>query len=658
MVSGAPLAQDNITDTHQSDFYQERLSFWEAKKALDANNLASFKNFVGQLQDYPLVGYLQYDYLRTRLANVPDKEIQDFLERYSDSPITVRLRAAWLYVLARNERWQTYLTTYQPYPGEQGVALQCYALQARLSTGNAASPAQDWLDEAEKLWLVGYSQPDECGPVFKTWRNSGRMTNELIWQRIRLAMANRQLSLAATLAKSLNAEDQQWVKRWQAMHNNPQDTLDAPGFTGDSELGREILRYGIKRLARTDAEAANDHWQRIKSEYPFSANDSASLEKEIAMSAVLEFLPEASDWLAAVHPDQVDERVRQWRVRAALAKQDWQTALQWIDALDASESEKEIWRYWRARALEQSEPITGDPAQSNAATPSPKAQAEQIYADLAAQRSYYGFLAADRLGKPYVIKNDPIVATPQEMAAVTSVPGNVRASELYQLGLITDAAREWDFTVARLEVRQQQVAALLAKRWGWYDRAILTTAKAKHMDDLALRFPVLFREQVLSQAQTQALDPAWIYGIMRQESAFSIDARSSAGALGLMQLMPDTGKRMGKLLAVPLRNTSDLLEPDKNIQLGSGYLRRVLDANDGNEVLATASYNAGPSRVKQWLPTNSSLPADIWVDNVPFSETRNYIQQVMTYTTIFTDRLGQEITSLGKRMPTIKPPEE
>lgn len=635
----------------QTDYTQERLTFWEAKKALERGDLRNFHTLTNQLDDYPLTSYLHFDYLRTRLSSVADSEIENFLETYADSPLSNRLRAAWLHTLAQARRWDTYLQIYKPYTGEQGVALQCYALQARLHTSGQSKPDPEWLDEAEALWLVGRSQPDECSPVFKVWRAHGRQTAELTWQRIRLAMEGRQLSLADYLSKDLDGAPQQWAKRWVRMHKSPEEMLQNPDYQKDVPEAREIIRYGIKRVARSDAAGAAAEWQRLKPAYTFSAEEIAGTDKELAMAAALEKLPEAAAWLEAVVPSQTDERVRQWRVRVALADQDWQAVLKWIDALEPAEREKDIWRYWRARALEQL--AQKDPFKNGAGQAIPPAEAEQIYTELAGKnRNYYGYLSADRLGKSYVIKSYPIEFSDEELSALTARPGMVRALELYDIGLITDARREWDYLLGSLSQREMQIAAVLAHRLNWHDRAILTAAKSDHMDDLDLRFPMLFRDQVLSSAQQQDLDPAWVYGVMRQESAFMPDARSSAGALGLMQLMPETGKRTAKMLNAPLRSVSELLDVDRNIQLGSAYLRHVLDGNGGDYVLATASYNAGPARVRQWLPAQP-LPADIWVDNVPFGETRNYIQQVMTYTTIFTQRLGRDVLALRKRMQDI-----
>lgn len=624
---------------------QQRSDFLAARKALEAGDTRTYQRLADQLRDYLLFPYLRYDDLRARIADAPEKEIRDFLDRYSDSVVSSRLRATWLYALISAKQWQTYLQEYRRYPNEQGVALYCYQLLAQYQSNEGQKLPPEWFTEVQALWLTGKSQPGECDAVFRLWRAEGRLTEDLVWQRIRLAMDNRQTEFATLLAKELNADGHKWMQRFQRMYRNPEEMLDHADFRLDTSQARDILRHGIKRLARSDAAQAAKRWQRIKAAHAFSPEDAGITERDIALHAALQRLPQALDWLAAVPPDQADERVRQWRVRAALAKQDWQAVLTWTDAMTPAERAQEQWLYWRARALEQL---------GAAAITDPRSSPEQMYATLAQQRSYYGFLAADRLNKPYVLNDRPIQHTRDELAKVSALPGIMRCHELYQLGLIGSARREWDYVVAGLSERERQLAAVLASRWGWHDRSIFTLAKTEHSDDLELRFPTVFREQVIVNAEQHDIDPAWVYGVIRQESAFMPDARSSAGALGLMQLMPATGKHTAKLLNSPIRSINELLEIDKNIQVGSAYLRHVLDKNNGHEALATASYNAGPSRIRQWLP-DTTQKADIWVENIPFTETRNYVQQVMAYSAVFGQRLGRTVTPLRERMPDIAP---
>ncbi|MEO5703231.1 MAG: transglycosylase SLT domain-containing protein [Gammaproteobacteria bacterium] len=651
----------SATDTAQrevfSDYTGERLAFWEAGNALRAGDLQRYRTLVETLQDYPLVGYLQYDYLRTRLDSVSDSEVEEFLQRYADSSISARLRADWIKQLAGEGRWEALLKSYQD---GQGTVAQCYALEARYRTLGTQSVPQDWLDEVQSLWLVGKPLPAECDSVVKLWSAQAPLTKDLIWQRIRLAMDNRQSSLASTLAKDLDTPGKVWVARWQRMHDDPERMIDHPDYSSDVSEARDIVRHGIKRLARNDASVAAGEWDRVKLKYSFAPDEIDATERDIAMGAALQRKPDALKLLAAVDPGQVDSTLREWRVRAAVAQQDWPAVLTWVEALEGDERKKGDWRYWQARALDQLKSNETDtpPGFTSSTSMTNKAQAEQIYTELAKERTYYGFMANDRLDRKYEIKSSPIEFSREEIARLAARPSLVRVHELDQLGMLPEAYREWEFTLPSLNQRELELAAVLANRWGWHSRAIFTSAKANHRDDLELRFPTLFRSQVLTSAKQNELDPAWVYGVIRQESAFSPDARSSAGAMGLMQLMPATGKSTAKLIKSPLRDISELLNVDKNIQLGAAYLRQVLNTNNGHEMLATASYNAGPSRVRQWLPIYDKMPADVWVENVPFTETRNYIQQVMAFTTIFSHQLGRDIVSLSKRMPDVNPVDE
>jgi soluble lytic murein transglycosylase len=250
-----------------------------------------------------------------------------------------------------------------------------------------------------------------------------------------------------------------------------------------------------------------------------------------------------------------------------------------------------------------------------------------------------------------------IEASPEEISAMLARPGIQMAQELYQMGQVTDARRQWIWTMRRMNNRDLAVAAVIAQQWGWHDRAILTVAKSDHQDDLELRFPLLYRDVIETNASEAGIDPSWVYGVVRQESAFVADARSSAGALGLMQLMPATGKLTGRKLNIPIRNNRALLNIENNLRLGAGYLKEVLGRNKGNQVLATASYNAGPNRVSSWMPQRS-MEADIWVELIPYSETRDYVKNVMSYTTVYDHRLGSRPERLRNRMTDIAPAEK
>ncbi len=644
-------APGNVLDD-RAKVERQREDFLAARKAYIAGDQKTFQRLRDSLDGYPLQSYLRYADLKDRLAEAPMREIEQFIQDYAQSSVSSRLRAAWLAQLAQQKRWEDFLRVYQPYPDMQGVALHCLQLRARLATGDTETPAQDWHDEVKELWLVGRSQPEECDAVFKSWHAQGSLTNDMIWQRIRLAMDNREPDLAVYLAKDLGAADRKLVEHWRRFHKDPAALLDHPDLKKDHLRVRDIVRYAIKRMARGNAGLAHAKWRSIKTRYAYSAQEAGETVRDIAVAAALQHDPGATTLFAAVPVGALDDNAHEWRVRAALLQQEWQAALNAIEDMPAGLRDKSPWRYWKARALEQ----TAQARNKSSSVPPPAVSAaERIFSELARERSYYGFLAADRLHQPYQMNSTPVAASTEEWDALNRHLGIAQAYELYQLGLIGEARREWDHLPRTLDERQLHMAATLAARWGWHDRAIFTLAKAKITDDLELRFPLLYREQVMANAKNQDLDPSWVYGVMRQESAFMSDARSSAGAIGLMQLMPETGKAVARLLGNPIRHVKELFDADKNIELGVAYLRHVLDKNEQHHPLATASYNAGPQRARQWLPKQQDLPSDVWVENIPFTETRNYVQQVMAYTAIYTNRMEREMTPLRVRMPDVTP---
>jgi len=615
------------SDTLQS----QRQDYEDARKALKRGDNKTFRRLLAKLEDYPLYSYLEYETLRRRLSD--HKAVREFLIRYADTPLSERLRKRWLDNLARRGLWKTLA---QEYRYGHGTPLHCRYLQAKIRTGHLDKVR----DEISNVWLVGRSQPKECDAVFRTWIDNDGLTTEQVWGRIALAMKNRQLSLARYLARYLNEADRKWVARWADVHRRPKTGLRAGALRKDTLVVRRIVRHGVRRLARIDARAAHEAWQTLKPRYQYTPQAIAAIERNIALRAAYQRKPQAQGWLKTVDPGAKDSKVQVWRLRSALGNRDWQDVGAAIATLPGTEQASNRWRYWEARALEH----TGQPD-----------KAQGIYTALAGKRDYHGFLAADRLDIAYSLNDASVAHTAAEVAQIEAVPGISRARELYHLDYLHDARVEWQRSIDAFSARQLELAAVLAHRWGWHDRAIFTVARAKNYDDLDMRFPVVYRTEVEANAQKHRIDPAWVFGVMRQESAYMSDARSHAGALGLMQLMPRTARSISRIIQSPLRRTKDLFKADKNINLGTAYLRRMLDKNDDHAILATASYNAGPQRVRQWMPDADAVPADLWVETMPFNETRTYVQRVMSYTAIFEERLGRDITPLTRRMPKVEP---
>ncbi len=611
----------------------DRALFLKAHKALNEHRFRDYRKLEKQLRDYPLYPYLEFWDMRGNLQHVSNEDIAAFIERYQGDSVSARMRQSWLYQLARQQDWKTFL---EVYTGNQPVTLQCYRLQAQIKTGQK----QGLADAALKLWLVGKSQVKNCDPVFKYLEDNKLITDELRWQRIRLAMQSGNPSLARYLAKPLPEEDRAWVELWREARKQPAKTLDSPELKKDSAHAREIILYSVRRISQSNADLAFKKWAQLKPRYAFTAAETGELEKNMALSASWQRNPRAHEWMVAVPDAAVDAKLREWRIRAAVSDGNWPAVVTHTSNLAPEEAQREEWRYWRAHALEQ----TGD-----------HGRALDDFSRLARERDYHGFLAADFMNWPYEMSNRPIEYDPPSLEALSTQAGFIRARELYKAELFIDARREWYWITRNLSPDELKLAAVLAEQWGWHDRAILTVAQSKDYNDLNLRFPVNYQSEVRKISRQYQLEPAHVYAVIRQESAFNKDARSHAGALGLMQLMPKTGRVTAKKHNIPLASTSLLYQPDKNISIGSAYLKQVMEAYDDNIVLASAAYNAGPHRVKRWLPEDKEKPATQWIAMVPFNETRNYIQRILAYIAIYDWRLEQPATPINKHMPIIRP---
>lgn len=630
------LAVASVTKASVADKSKQRRNYLYALEAVRVGNYERYRKYYRQLKDYPLQGYVQYYYLKKRLDKTPAKEVQKYLQHNRHSYNGYLLRLDWLKYLARRGRWKAFVQEYGD--GEdlkKSREITCYYLKYKLRHSENKVAVMEQID---KVWLYGKRLPSACDTVFNSWRRAGHMTSDMVWQRIELAMKRRRLSLVRDLSKYLGAKDKLWVERWIAMHKNPVKELAGIRYAVDSQRARNIVRYGVVRIGYRDPEVAMAKWIKLKKKYNFFGEDDNYVNRWLGILGAQNHLPVSLDWLSAVSADADDKRLLIWRVKAAIYLQDWDRVKQFISALPVVIRQEGKWRYWQARALEQTKK---------------KKEAHQIFSEIATNRSYYGFLAADRLKSEYNMQHDNIEATPEEVSAVLALPGIQIAQELYYSGQIVPARRQWNWYLRRLDNRKLQVAALIAQQWGWYDRALYTANKSDHLDDLDIRFPLAYREQIVSNAKRANIDTNWMYGIIRQESAFMKDVRSSAGALGLMQLMPRTGRAESKRLKLNVRSHSEILEVKNNLRLGASHLHTVLGRHGGNQMLATAAYNAGSHRVKRWQP-EKKMDADIWTESIPYTETRNYVKNVMAFTTIYMYRLGKNIMRLQSRMQAVE----
>lgn len=610
---------------------EDRLVFREALATFQAGQRDTALARLDALRDYPLKDYLRYLDLRARLESVPSQEVAAFLREVPDSFMAEDLRKRMLRLFANTGDWVSYLAFDDA--GLEGLEFRCQRMVARaVVQGERPQPG-----EMLALWEEGKPLPESCQRIEDWLAEAGLLTSERLWKRIEQAMEDGRTSEARRLAARVGAEER--IPEWVEARKAPERFLQRQkGVRGDAIL-HLMLVDAIKRVARKDAGEARALWLGLTARGAMSAAARYEAEAGIAMAAARQHRPEASDWFEGVPAHALDKEGRAWKVRAALRTQRWERVLTAIEAMPKEEQVEEEWRYWRARAMEalgQGEP------------------ARQIWRDMARGVSYYGLLAADRAGIRYELSYMDLPPD-EQVQQVALRPAIRRAREFHVMGLINEARKEWQVALRDMDPASLRAAAHLAARWGWMDRAAITMGKARHagVEDLEVRFPLPWRDEVERFARETAIDSAWMFGVMRRESAFMPDIGSSAGAQGLMQLMPETAKYVAKKFDLPVPGSSDLHDPTANMRLGSAYLRYVLEKFDENQVLATAAYNAGPGRVKQWLPKTETLPADIWVDTVPFTETREYCRAVLHYATVFEWRLYGEARPLSARMPAI-----
>ena len=633
------LAPAAAADTAiQSLLAEQRRIFREVYPQAELGNWRPAAKHDALLRQYVLWPDLRVAWLRTRVRNQDFSEIDDFLDQYGTLKPARELRYRYALSLGHSGRLEQYFDLYQQFfQGLEITNLDCLALQAEIEAGREKRVVNRGIDK----WLVGKNQVDECDPVFDHLRASGSLGTEHYRQRFELAIGARQFPLARYLARSLPAEYQENARQWTAVVNDPENFLQAHSTTGDSAVFRKQLLYATDRIAYKNPAVAAELWSDVKNQYSFSTTQRASISRHIALWAARNHLDEAQSMLLALPGNAIDEEVHRWRIRTGLQRRDWKAVIAAIGDMPADEQQADEWRYWLAFANEH----IGN-----------QALADTIFAELAGERSFYGFLAADQAGKEYKFADNRLIADEATIDQLGRRDSMIRARELFLVGLDGRGRSEWDRSLELLSDEQMLQASILAHRWGWHSRAIATVATAGEFDDLELRYPLPYRQAFEKYASGSNILHSWVLGVARSESLFMRDIRSSAGAVGLMQLMPETGRRTAKEFHLPYAGHVTLTDPDSNIQLGTVYLRKLLDRFDNNRVLATAAYNAGPLNVDKWLPDHGDVDALIWIENIPYNETRKYVRRVLATDTSFHWRLTGKTRHLLPELTTISAP--
>lgn len=604
----------------------------QAQQAFAVRKPASFVKAARAVpSDHVLKPYVEYWQLMLDLPRAGDDRIANFLAANPGSWLAERLRGEWLKMLGARGAWPAYLAEY-PRLVRPDVAHQCYAHRAEFALGNRSR-----LREAVGLWFSGRDQPSACNPLFEELIGAGLIGNEDVWRRFRLALQAGNPGVAKALVASLPQEQRPALGLIDHAQNEAARLLDSGSLDLAQRGHREIAIYAVEQLARSNSAAAELTLRKLLP--GLTEDERRNAWGRIAVWAARRHEPAALDWFRQAGTVALNDAQREWWARAALREGDWRTVLGVIDSMGETSRVQPTWRYWRGRALKQA-------GQGAAAT--------AIFLELSRQHDYYGQLAQEELGAVMQVPAAAVKVGDVEVEAITRHPGIARATALYRLGLRSEATSEWAWVIRGFTDAQLLAAAELAHRLAWYDRAISTAERTRDMHDFELRFLAPYRELAQRAATDNQLDEAWIFGLMRQESRFINVARSNVGASGLMQIMPSTARWIAKRLGIKRFDTSEMQDPARNIQFGAYYLKHVQNSLDGSPVLATAAYNAGPGRAQRWR-TSEPMEAAVYIESIPFDETRDYVKKVMSNAMYYAARFDQPSVLLKDRLGEIPP---
>lgn len=620
--------------------------FQHARESYAAKNEIALAEDASQLkeQQYILAPYADYWLMLLRLEQADSAEVQNFLAQYADYPFAERLRGEWLKKLGKQQDWPLFLEQYADFKRED-VAVQCYALFAQNLVNGTDVTAQ-----TRKLWLTTADLPGSCNLLFDAMQKSGALSVNDLWARFRMALHGGKLGVAKSIAARLPGFDDKNLKLLDIANQTPGLLLD--DYTNPVKSGRkksaakisasfktrggiEVNLFALDRLARTNLLDAVRYFS--EQQHKYAADDRAFGWGRIAYHAARTHQHNAIEYYNLAKDTVLDREQLAWKVRAALRAGDWDAVIDATAAMQPEQMQEGAWRYWKARALKEK----GKQVEANA-----------IFGPLSTERHYYGWLAAEELDSVMGNMQEEYTVSDIEVMAIASQPAIKRALELQRLDMRWEAKAEWVWATRAFDDKQLLAAAEYAARQKWYDVAISTADNTKQLHDFSLRYPTPYRDLFRAAARNEGVDEAWIYGLARQESRFMHYAKSGVGAAGLMQLMPATAKWAAKRMGMDGYSNDLIHDLTTNVDIGTYYMRYTLELMSGQAVMATAAYNAGPSRAKRWM-ASEPLEAAIYIETIPFAETRNYVQKVMANAQLYAPRLGGPVQSLKSRLGII-----
>lgn len=605
--------------------------FLQARAAYDKKNAIALSEFVLQLQnqDYILAPYADYWLMLLNLEYADNQAVTDFLNTYSEYPFADRLRGEYLKKLAKNQDWESFSGEIANYQLEDS-AVACYAAESSAINGDDSV-----LEGAKSLWLQAKEQASNCASLYDRMQATGALTEDDIWERFRLVLADNRISLAKAIAKRSKTFEASQYKLIDKVYASPSTVLAKKTVSFKTKFGRELNLFALNRIAKTNSQQALSAFNKVAD--LLQPEDRSYFYGRLALQAAQRQEPQALQWFQKADKTELNKDQLAWFARSALREKNWSVVLSAIAKMPLIQAEEGAWRYWKARALKSKNQML---------------EANTLFAKLSTERHFYGWLAQEELEGFMSAPLSTYKVTDLEVEEIANTPAFQRAEALQKVDLKWEAKSEWALATRDFDDRQLLAAAEFAARNKWYDLAIITADKTTETHDFALRYPTPYRDLMKPAAGEQGVDEAWVYGITRQESRFMHYAKSGVGASGLMQLMPATAKWAAPRAGISNYHHGMIHELDTNIALGTYYMSHTLEIFNGQEVMATAAYNAGPSRAKKWV---AAIPLEgaIYAETIPFSETRSYVQKVMANAHLYVMRLGLKAIPLKKRLGII-----
>jgi soluble lytic murein transglycosylase len=589
-----------------------------------------------ELENYAIYDYLVAARLRRDLNARPDETldtaIDAFLQARAGQPVIRGLRRDWLASLAQRRRWDWFL------PRAQDVidpVLVCDRLAGRLSINDTRGLAA----AALVRWLFPQKPPAECAPVFSWLHEQNLLTPALAETRTRAALSADSPRLAREFAADVPVNRRAALLQWSDLLDSPHPALNVLATHPALPVETEALASGFEKLSRIEPAFAQDLLPRLSARDGLPPEIQDRLKRAAALGAAYDRESRAIEAFEHLPPTAIDNQVQEWRVRSALWQRDYARALAWIEQMPQSFAVQPRWKYWRARAVAETHG---------------KEAAAPLFAEIAGLRDYYGYLAADHVQQPYNLNVHPSRFDADAQSTLAKQPGLIRAHELFDCDMTEEAIAEWSAALEGSDAILKVQAAQLASHWGWYAQAITTLAQSGEFDDVTLRYPRPYFDAVNQAGKLAQVPQDWILAVMRQESLFRKDAVSRADARGVMQMVPATAAAVARRWHLASPGRDGLFDPAIAVLLGTAYLREMLDRHGEQLALSLAAYNAGPVAVARWLPP-MPMDADVWIENIPYNETRGYVQHILEHIVAFASVRGAETPRLQILLSEVEP---